>query len=457
MCVHFLLANNQSVIFVSNGSKILMIEMINRMRKAGLALIMAWMAIGLFGCQKMKDDIDNLKNPIPTGIVVLQNEIDVQNGSAIQIPFRINPSNYVPKVEDITLDVVSSQITRASYGSSIPELTLTGIQPDKNAQGETIDGQWLATVEAAEGAYYADAKIALILTYTDARGEKVQMTSSSVSVLNSYVKLTDKMVVLNGPLSCTYMSTTTNMPITVSTQLVAQPISEGSSTLFDMGTVAVKEAELTGDKADQFTLTPDESGMKWSITPNSAALEFDEGAQYVPVTLAVKLLDRIGNNEVTVTKTIRFFKTEYTAPDVVEYKLSEWPVDRRQNLPLGDYLAQIGVTAELFTRHNEGEYLPIVVQRNYSVKNSAGADASSSYRAVFQVKNTIPDENPDAVSNEIIAPETSYLQQRFYSLPLEGEYMLWLTFQYSTVESINSSNPQPTIQATIKVPVRIVP
>ena len=104
------------------------------MRKAGLALIMAWMAIGLFGCQEMKDDIDNLKDPTPTGIVVLQNEIDVQNGSAIQIPFRINPSNYVPKVEDITLDVVSSQITRASYGSSIPELTLTGIQPDKNAQ-----------------------------------------------------------------------------------------------------------------------------------------------------------------------------------------------------------------------------------------------------------------------------------------------------------------------------------
>ena len=68
------------------------------MRKAGLALIMAWMAIGLFGCQEMKDDIDNLKDPTPTGIVVLQNEIDVQNGSAIQIPVRINPSTYVPKV-----------------------------------------------------------------------------------------------------------------------------------------------------------------------------------------------------------------------------------------------------------------------------------------------------------------------------------------------------------------------
>ena len=277
-------------------------------------------------------------------------------------------------------------------------------------------------------------------------------------VVNSYVKLTQDMVALNGPSSCTYMSTTTNMPITVSTQLVAQPISEGSSTLFDMGTVSVKEAVLTGDKADQFTLTTDASGMKWSIAANSTALEFDEGSQYVPVTLEVTLLDRIGGNEVTVIKTIRFFRTEYTVPDAVEYKLSEWPTDRTQNLPLGDYLAQIGVTAELFTRHNEGEYLPIIVQRNFSVQNAAGENASSSYRAVFQVKNTIPDETgPDVISNVVLAPETNYLQQRFYSTPIAGDYQLLLTFQYSTVESINSSNPQPTIQATIKVPVKIVP
>ena len=423
---------------------------------AGICLI-CW-ALVLSGCQKMKDDIDTLKNPIPTGIVLLKSEIEGQNGSAIQIPFRINPSNYVPKLDDLSLDVIASQITRATYGTSIPEFTLTDLQPDKNTQGDVLDGQWLATVQVAEGAYYTDAKIALILSYVDARGDSVQMTSTSVAVVNSYVKLTQDMVALNGPSSCTYMSTTTNMPITVSTQLVVQPISEGSSTLFDMGTVSVKEAVLTGDKADQFTLTTDASGMKWSIVANSTALEFDEGAQYVPVTLEVTLLDRIGGNEVTVTKTIRFFRTEYTVPDAVEYKLSEWPTDRTQNLPLGDYLAQIGVTAELFTRHNEGEYLPIIVQRNFSVQNAAGENASSSYRAVFQVKNTIPDETgPDVISNVVIAPETNYLQQRFYSTPIAGDYQLLLTFQYSTVASIDSSNPQPTIQATIKVPVKIVP
>ena len=199
---------------------------------AGICLI-CW-ALVLSGCQKMKDDIDTLKNPIPTGIVLLKSEIEVQNGSAIQIPFRINPSNYVPKLDDLSLDVIASQITRATYGTSIPEFTLTDLQPDKNTQGDVLDGQWLATVQVAEGAYYTDAKIALILSYVDARGDSVQMTSTSVAVVNSYVKLTQDMVALNGPSSCTYMSTTTNMPITVSTQLVAQPISEGSSTLFDM-------------------------------------------------------------------------------------------------------------------------------------------------------------------------------------------------------------------------------
>ena len=237
---------------------------------AGICLI-CW-ALVLSGCQKMKDDIDTLKNPIPTGIVLLKSEIEVQNGSAIQIPFRINPSNYVPKLDDLSLDVIASQITRATYGTSIPEFTLTDLQPDKNTQGDVLDGQWLATVQVAEGAYYTDAKIALILSYVDARGDSVQMTSTSVAVVNSYVKLTQDMVALNGPSSCTYMSTTTNMPITVSTQLVAQPISEGSSTLFDMGTVSVKEAVLTGDKADQFTLTTDASGMKWSIVANSTAV-----------------------------------------------------------------------------------------------------------------------------------------------------------------------------------------
>ena len=413
----------------------------------------------LAGCQGMKEDIEQLQEPIPSGVVILKSEIHVQNGASVQIPFRVNPSNYVPTKEHVSLDVLESQITRVSYGASTPEYALTDIQPDKNAQGEVIDGQWLAVVEAVDGAYYGEARIALIMDYTDAQGNRVQLTSTSVALLNSYVKLTSESVALNGPSACTYLNASTGMPITTSTQLVALPISEGSSTLFDMTTVSVVSAQLTGEKADQFTLKPDESGMKWSITANSADLEFEEGTQYVPVTLAVGLRDEISGEDVTVTKTIRFYKTEYTVPQTVEYKLSEWPTDNRQNIDIGAYLAQVGVTAELFTRYSESDYLPVILKPSFMSKDATGEnDASSKYRAIFSLKNHVEnDPDPDVLSKVVCAPETNYLQQRFYSKPLEGEYQLWLSFQYSTVESLTSGNPQPVIQATIKVPVKILP
>lgn len=416
-------------------------------------------AVLFSGCQNMKDDIDNLKNPIPTGVVILQDELNVQNGMSIEIPFRVNPSNFVPTKENVVLDVISSQITRAEYGSSIPEYTLVDIQPDKNAQGEELEGQWLAVVEAAEGAYYGEARLALILAYTDARGNQVQMTSSSISLLNSHVKLTENMVALNGPSSCTYWNTTTDMPIPTSTQLVPRPISEGSSTLFDLATVSVESAVLTGAQAGSFTLQSDESGLKWNISANTPMLEFEEDAQYVPITLEVKLRDLIGGNEVTITKTIRFYKTEYTVPQTMEYKLSEWPMDSRQNIELGEYLAQIGVTAELFTRYSEHESLPVILKPAFEAKDATGENnVSSKYRAVFILKNHVEDDpDPDAISKTLCAPETNYLQQRFYSKPLEGEYQLWLSFQYCTAESLISENPQPVIQATIKVPVKILP
>ena len=412
----------------------------------------------LSGCQKMKDDIAQLKEPIPTGIVLLTSEVQVQNGTSVQIPFRVNPSNYVPTLEQLSLDVISSQITRVAYGTSIPEYTLVDIQPAKNSQGEVLDGQWVAIVEATEGAYYGEARLALVLNYTDAQGETVQMTSTSVALLNSYVKLTSTSVALNGPSACTYLNTSTSLPISTSTQLVALPISEGSSTLFDLTTVSVVSAQLSGPKADQFTLQTDESGQKWSVSANSSALEFGEGEQYVPVTLTVTLRDLISGEEVPITKTIRFYQTAYTAP-AVEYKLSEWPADNRQRIDMGAYLAEVGVTAELFTRYSEQDYLPTIFRPTFSVMDATGqTNASSKYRASFSLLNYVADDpGEESISNVVIAPETDYLQQRFYAKPVEGSYLVQVKLQYSRVESIVSSNPQPTIQATITIPVNILP
>ena len=65
------------------------------MRKALLYCGIALLTAVLPGCKEMKDDIDTLKRPYPTGITLLQSEITVLNGSTLKVPFRVNPSNYI--------------------------------------------------------------------------------------------------------------------------------------------------------------------------------------------------------------------------------------------------------------------------------------------------------------------------------------------------------------------------
>ena len=141
------------------------------MQKSTIYCAIAGMLLLCGGCSKMKDDIDTLKKPIPTALVILNPEYIVQNGKTFDIPFRVNPSNFVVTKENLSLDVPASHITRSSYGTSIPEYELTDVQPHKDAQGGTIDGEWIATVSVKSGAYYSSSLIALVLKYEDANGQ----------------------------------------------------------------------------------------------------------------------------------------------------------------------------------------------------------------------------------------------------------------------------------------------
>ena len=99
------------------------------MKKALLYCGIALLTAVLPGCKEMKDDIDTLKRPYPTGITLLQSEITVLNGSTLKVPFRVNPSNYIVQAEDLRLDAIRSQITKASYVTTIPECSLVGVTP----------------------------------------------------------------------------------------------------------------------------------------------------------------------------------------------------------------------------------------------------------------------------------------------------------------------------------------
>lgn len=189
------------------------------------------------GCSKMKDDIDTLKKPIPTALVILNPEYIVQNGKTFDIPFRVNPSNFVVTKENLSLDVPASHITRSSYGTSIPEYELTDVQPHKDAQGGTIDGEWIATVSVKSGAYYSSSLIALVLKYEDANGQQVQITSTYLGDLTTTVKLTPDMVAMKLFPACSYAKLDGSAYLYTPVTLQARPISSGSETMFDLSTV----------------------------------------------------------------------------------------------------------------------------------------------------------------------------------------------------------------------------
>lgn len=160
------------------------------MKKALLYCGIALLTAVLPGCKEMKDDIDTLKRPYPTGITLLQSEITVLNGSTLKVPFRVNPSNYIVQAEDLRLDAIRSQITKASYVTTIPECSLVGVTPYKNQAGETCEGQWIAEIEILDGAYYGDIDFTLGLNYTDADNRRVALTSATFGNLNTRIKLT---------------------------------------------------------------------------------------------------------------------------------------------------------------------------------------------------------------------------------------------------------------------------
>ena len=224
------------------------------MRKALLYCGIALLTAVLPGCKEMKDDIDTLKRPYPTGITLLQSEITVLNGSTLKVPFRVNPSNYIVQAEDLRLDAIRSQITKASYVTTIPECSLVGVTPYKNQAGETCEGQWIAEIEILDGAYYGDIDFTLVLNYTDADNRRVALTSATFGNLNTRIKLTGDMVDIDVSPAVSYVELN-NTPIATSVRLLPCAISEGSATKFDMEDAIVDSCKLGGEFAGYFFLT----------------------------------------------------------------------------------------------------------------------------------------------------------------------------------------------------------
>ena len=141
-----------------------------------------------------KDEVDALKNPMPQGIVWLMDDVTTVNGGEFEIRFRVNPSEASLTAENFQLDVADETVyrlqtdeavaqTRASYVTPPAHYQLLSVTPDVNADGETLDGQWLATIGVqADVDVWLETKLTLVTSYTDVAGRTEQVSSDVLDV-----------------------------------------------------------------------------------------------------------------------------------------------------------------------------------------------------------------------------------------------------------------------------------
>ena len=408
------------------------------MRKALLYCGIALLTAVLPGCKEMKDDIDTLKRPYPTGITLLQSEITVLNGSTLKVPFRVNPSNYIVQAEDLRLDAIRSQITKASYVTTSPECSLVGVTPYKNQAGETCEGQWIAEIEILDGAYYGDIDFTLVLNYTDADNRRVALTSATFGNLNTRIKLTGDMVDIDVSPAVSYVELN-NTPIATSVRLLPCAISEGSATKFDMEDAIVDSCKLGGEFAGYFFLT-DKDNATWTMEP--IGLDFPKPDEaFVPVDINIYLTDRNDTtNHVLKTALVKVYQTRCIAP-AITLKVSDYAeiteANKTLDIEMGEIMAAVGVTSELFQQVRPP--LGFTLTKQFMHEN--GTSARTLFRQSLKYKD----------DKGTTSPEAMYLQLIFFA-PLDtediGSYYISLNTLYS-----RTSDPQPTIAANIKIPV----
>ena len=194
--------------------------------------------------------------------------------------------------------------------------------------------------------------------------------------------------------------------------------------------------------------TTDPDKREWKLQPSYVFQFPDADARSRGIDVKMWLTDLVSGEQITITKPIAFFRTEYTTP-TVEFKLSEWPANNTIQVPFGNALAQIGVTADLFKQLSDTD--PIPVSKSIGTKVTDDWDGKDGTPAIISLENP---HQKEAGNKAVTTPEEDYLKFVFYAgKPDAGKkYKLKLIVTY-TVPGAD----QPTINATIYVPFTFVP
>lgn len=95
--------------------------------------VLVFVALMLAACNKdeWKDDVDALKQPMPTGIVIMDAvSVTAVKGTSFQLRFRVNPSGVAVTEGNLELDLQNSDTyllvppTRSAFSPSRGPLTL---------------------------------------------------------------------------------------------------------------------------------------------------------------------------------------------------------------------------------------------------------------------------------------------------------------------------------------------
>lgn len=253
-----------------------------------------------------KDEVNELKKPVPTGIVLLEGTaVRVVKGSQFQITFRMNPSGVVLDRKDVELDVRNSNTyfctteeapdTRASYVTSSEYYELLTVEADKNEAGEVLDGQWVATVQTKGEANFRNvADLLLVVNYTDAAGVAHKVSSSGMLPVEIVPTVDEGVSLAYSEVQNLHSADGTVNPYILFVDIKAYENAEGDEWHYDRNFITevktdAEENALTayaGEMNDKYyiSFTPDVTDQLWA--------DLDAGnAKKASATVNVELTD----------------------------------------------------------------------------------------------------------------------------------------------------------------------
>lgn len=289
----------------------------------------------LASCTKgLKDDVDALQKPVPSGLVLLEDSVHkVVKGEEFEIYFRINPTGIELTKENIELDFIESDTylqytpeageliptSKASYVTPSGYYECVALEADKNEAGEVLDGQWVLTVKTkGEANFMNKSSFFLVLNYTDATGQK-RLVSSSTKVNAQIFPTVDEGMSVGYSKGQTYRGVASGEILPYQILLDANQYKNDAGKFWEYDRSLIAQVDVTPGEPDIFAVESGLTRAYITLTPTTHDkwITFEQSEDFsVSSSVGVKLTDVAGTTKEEEVK-ISYYKSELTEPLVI--------------------------------------------------------------------------------------------------------------------------------------------